>query len=133
MSTTTTLHRTVSELTPAELELYRQALRKRKRVKCQAPERLKRARKVARRAAKILKEEFGVAKVVLFGSTVKPSLFHIHSDVDLAVWGLDENLYFRAVGVLLSIDPEISVDLIELEFASPRMKETILRDGKPLL
>jgi len=132
MSTTATLNRTVSELTEAELEVYRQALRKRKRVKCQAPERLKRARKVARKAAKILKEQFGVEKVVLFGSTVQPRLFHIRSDVDLAVWGLGEYLYFRAVGVLLSIDPEISVDLIEFEFATPRMQETILRDGKPL-
>lgn len=132
MSTTTTLHRTVSELTPAELEFYRQALRKRKRVKCQAPERLNRARKVARKAAKILKEQFGVKQVVLFGSTVQPSLFHIRSDVDLAVWGLDENLYFRAQGILLSIDPEISVDLIEFEFASHRMQNIILRDGKPL-
>ena len=132
MSTTATLNRTVSELTEAELEIYRQAWRKRKRVKCQAPERLKRARKVARKAAKILKEQFGVEKVALFGSTLRPHLFHVHSDVDLAIWGLDENLYFRAVGVLLSIDPEISVDLIEFEFAAPRMQEKILRDGKVL-
>jgi predicted nucleotidyltransferase len=132
MPATTIISRTVSELTPAELDVYRKALRNRKRVKTLAPERLKCARKVARKAAKILKEQFGVEKVVLFGSTVQPRLFHIHSDVDLAVWGLDENLYFRAQGVLLSIDPEINVDLIEFEFASPRMQEIILRDGKPL-
>jgi predicted nucleotidyltransferase len=126
------MSRTVSELSPVELELYRNALRNRKRVKTLASERLKRARKVARRAAKILKEEFGVSKVVLFGSTVQPSLFHSRSDVDLAVWGLGENLYFRAVSVLLSIDPEIGVDLIEFEFASPSMQATILRDGKLL-
>lgn len=125
MPTTTTLHRTVGELTPAELEFYRQALRKRKRVKRQAPERLKRARKVARKAAKILKEQFGVEKVVLFGSTVQPSLFHIRSDVDLAVWGLDEYKCFRAVGVLQSLNPEIGVDLIEFEFAAPNMQEEI--------
>lgn len=132
MSTTATLDRTVSGLTPKELELYRQAFYKRKRVKCQAPERLKRARKVVRRAAKILKEQFGVEKIALFGSTLQPSLFHARSDVDLAVWGLDEYKYFRAVGVLQSLDPEIGVDVIEFEFASSRMQETILRDGKPL-
>jgi predicted nucleotidyltransferase len=132
MSTTTTLHRTVSELTPEEVEFYLTALRKRKRVKCQAPERLKRARKVARKAAKILKEQFRVENVAVFGSTLRPPLFHVHSDVDLAVWGLDEKLYFRALGALLDIDPEIGVDLIEFEFASPRMQETILRDGKIL-
>lgn len=132
MSTTTTLHRTVGELSPAELDFYRQALRKRKRVKCQAPERLVRARRVARKAASILRKLFGVEKIVLFGSVTQPSLFHLRSDVDLAVWGLDELLYFRAVGVLQSIDPDIGVDLIEFEFASPRMQETILRDGRPL-
>lgn len=132
MTTTATLNRTVSGLTEAELEVYRQALRKRKRVKCQAPERLKRARKVVRRAVKILKEQFGVEKVALFGSTLRPPLFHIRSDVDLAVWGLDETLYFRALGALLDIDPEIGVDLIEFEFATPRMQEKILRDGKVL-
>ncbi len=132
MSTTTTLHRTVSELSPAELEFYRQALRKRKRVKTLAPERLARARKVARKAASILRKEFGVEKIVLFGSVTKPSLFHSRSDVDLAVWGVGEGRYFRAVSALLDIDPEISVDLIEFEFASPRMQEVILQDGKPL-
>lgn len=124
--------RTVGNLSPAELDFYRKALRNRTRIKSQAPERLARARKIARLAAKILKEKFGVEKVALFGSTLRPSLFHLRSDVDLAVWGLDENQYFRALGVLLEIDPEISVDLIEFEFASPRMQETILRDGKLL-
>jgi predicted nucleotidyltransferase len=132
MSTATTLHRTVGELSSAELDFYRQALRNRKRVKFQAPERLVRVRKVARKAAKILKEQFGVEKVVLFGSTVQPRLFHIRSDVDLAVWGLDDRVYFRAVGALLGIDPDISVDLVAFETASPAMQETILRDGKLL-
>jgi len=124
--------RTVGNLSPAELDFYRQALRKRKRVKTLAPERLACARKVAHKAASILRKQFGVEKIVLFGSVTQPKLFHCRSDVDIAVWGLDERLYFRAVGILQSIDPEIGVDLIEFEFASPRMQETILRDGRPL-
>lgn len=124
--------RTVSELSPAELDFYRKALRNRKRVKTQAPERLARARKVARKAASILRKQFSVEKIVLFGSVVHPRLFHSRSDIDIAVWGLDERLYFRAVGMLLGIDSEISVDLITVETASPAMQEVILRDGKPL-
>ncbi len=126
------MFRTVSDLSPVELEFYRNALRKRKHVKCQAPERLLRARKVARSGAKLLKEEFGAKKVVLFGSTLRPPLFHVHSDVDLAVWGLDEKKYFRALSALLAIDPEIGVDLIEFDFATPRMQKTILNEGKIL-
>lgn len=132
MPATTVLSRTVSNLSPAELDVYRKALRNRKRVKPLASARLTRARKVARKAASILRKQFGVEDVVLFGSVVKPVLFHSRSDVDVAVWGLDERLYFRAVGVLQSIDPEISVDLIPFETASPALQEVILRDGKPL-
>lgn len=126
------LPRTVSQLTPAELDFYRKALRSRKSVKTQASERLARARKVARKAASILRKQFGVEKVVLFGSVVYPKLFHSRSDVDIAVWGLDDHDYFRAVGTLLGIDSEIGVDLVVFETASLAMQAVILRDGKAL-
>ena len=126
------LSRTVSQLTPAELDFYRKALRSRKRVKSLASERLARARKVARKAASILRKQFGIEKVVLFGSAVYPKLFHSRSDVDIAVWDLDDRDYFRAVGTLLGIDSEIGVDLVVFETASPAMQAVILRDGKPL-
>lgn len=124
---------TVSTLSPAELERYRKALRGRVVVaQTQADSRYKTASEVASRAAMVLKREFGVKKVVAFGSLVHPQLFHAHSDVDLAVWGLTERQYYRAVGLLQSLNPEISVDLIAFEDASQSMQETILRDGKEL-
>ena len=88
--------------------------------------------RLAQTAAAILKEDFGAARVVIFGSLVQPELFHRRSDVDLAVWGLDESEYYRAVSRLLSLDPDISVDLIEVEHASPRLRKKIEREGKPL-
>ena len=124
--------RTVGNLSPAELDVYRKALRSRKRVRTLDSARLTRARKVARKAASILRKDFGVERIVLFGSVANSRLFHSRSDVDLAVWGLDDRVYFRAVGALLGIDPEINVDLVAFETASPAMQETILRDGKPL-
>ncbi len=126
------MSRTVSTLSSAELDVYRKALRNRKRARTLDSARLTRARKVARKAASILRKQFGVEKIVLFGSVVNPRLFHSRSDVDIAVWGLDDRVYFRAVGLLLGIDSEISVDLITFETASPAMQEVILRDGKPL-
>jgi len=124
--------RTVNELSPAELDYYRNALRNLKRVKPPTSARLSRARKVARKAASILRKEFNVEKIVLFGSVVNPKLFHSRSDVDIAVWGLNPKQYFLAQAKLLEIDSEISVDLIDFEFTSPTMQEVILRDGKPL-
>jgi len=80
----------------------------------------------------ILRKQFGVTKAVLFGSITFPSLFHSRSDVDIAVWGLTGGAYYRAVGVLQSLDPEIGVDLIAFEDASPALQEVIRRDGKSL-
>jgi predicted nucleotidyltransferase len=39
------------------------------------------------------------------------------SDIDLAVWGLPEKDYFKAVGVLLDIAEDFSLDLIEAQHA----------------
>lgn len=124
---------TIRTMTPEDLERYRTALKSRLAVThSQAEVRLRKAREAASRAALILKEEFGVQQVFLFGSSVHPSLFHIHSDVDLAVWGLTGREYFRAVGVLQSLDPEIAVDLVAFEEASRSMQEMILREGQRL-
>ena len=124
---------TVSTLSPAELERYRKALRSRVDVaQTVAGSRFKKASEIASRAAMVLKREFGVKKVMVFGSIVHSQLFHAHSDVDLAVWGLTGRQYYRAVGLLQSLDSEISVDLIAFEDASQSMQETILCDGKEL-
>src|SRR5438105_4727804 len=85
---------------------------------------------VARRAAALLKQEFGVKRVVLFGSLARgPGRFYARSDVDLAVWKLDEQRYFNAVARLLDLDPEIGVDLVEAEYAKPSLKVAIEREG----
>lgn len=124
---------TFSALAPAELERYRTALRSRVDVaQTQADSRFKKASEIASRAAEVLKREFGVKKVAVFGSIVHPQLFHAHSDIDLAVWGLTGREYYRAVGVLQSLDPTIGVDIIAFEGATKSMQETILRDGKEL-
>ncbi|MBK9006366.1 MAG: nucleotidyltransferase domain-containing protein [Anaerolineae bacterium] len=124
---------TFSTLAPADLERYRKALRSRVDVaRTQADSRFKKASEIASRTALVLKREFDVKKVVVFGSIVHPHLFHAHSDVDLAVWGLTGRQYYRAVGLLQSLDPEISVDLIAFEDATKSMQETILRDGNEL-
>jgi predicted nucleotidyltransferase len=76
-----------------------------------------RALRVAREAANALKQQFGARCVVMFGSILSRDHFHQHSDIDLAVWGLGEQHHYRAVGILLSLDPEFSMDLIRAESA----------------
>jgi uncharacterized protein len=80
---------------------------------------------VARSAAAILKQNFGVQRVVLFGSWLNVDRIHAHSDLDLAVWGLDEAVYFQAVAQLQEIDPEFSIDLVEAEQAYDYIQRAI--------
>ena len=117
----------------ARMDSYQLTAQKRRQKQQEAvDQRQEKAWKLARTAASLLKEEFGAEQVAIFGSLVQPNLFHRRSDVDLAVWGLAESDYFRAVSQLLSLDPDISVDLIEVEHASPRLREKIEREGQLL-
>lgn len=115
------------------MESYRETAKKRARARREHLEaRRGRAWEVARQAAALLVDEFGATKVAVFGSLLHPELFHGRSDVDLAVWGLAERDYFRAVSRLLSLGGDISVDLIEMENASDRLRNRILAEAKHL-
>jgi predicted nucleotidyltransferase len=94
--------------------------------------RRRRATEIAVAAATILKQDYQARRVVLFGSAIHPRRFHSRSDIDLAVWGLDEREYYRAVARLLSLDPSFEVDLVQMEYARPLLRQTILREGVPL-
>jgi uncharacterized protein len=83
----------------------------------------------AHNAADMLKKEFGAERVAVFGSLVHKELFHRNSDVDLAVWRIDEKKYFRAVAALLDLDSEISADLVIADDAKPSLYARIEAEG----
>lgn len=115
---------------PDTLAVYRQTAKTRQLAQRAAIEaRRQRAWQVARRAADLLRHDYGITQIVAFGSITNEKLFHIHSDIDLAVWGLDERAYFRAVGVLQGLDPEFGLDLIRFEDAKPYIQAEILKEG----
>ncbi len=84
---------------------------------------------VAKQAAVLLKNEFGITQVILYGSLVNDDFFHARSDVDLAVRGLDEKLYYRAVARLLFLSSTIEVDLARIEEVSDTLRITIEKEG----
>jgi predicted nucleotidyltransferase len=53
--------------------------------------------RTARKMADILVKEFGVTRVILFGSVVKEKCFDDSSDIDLEVEGLRKRAYFTAL------------------------------------
>jgi predicted nucleotidyltransferase len=125
--------KTAFHLTPAEIDKYRRAsLKVRILPNKDVHARRLRAWRVARKAAKILRAEFGVKKIVAFGSLLHPKLFHSKSDIDLAVWDIPTKEYYRAISLLLDIDPTISVDLINIEDAKPALKKIISEEGKEI-
>lgn len=81
--------------------------------------------KVARQCADFLKQNYGVTKVILFGSLLDHQKMHLGSDIDLAVWGLPEKDYLKAVGYLLDLAGDFSVDLVEAQHAQPQISLAI--------
>jgi predicted nucleotidyltransferase len=111
---------------PAKLAHYRATAQKRQQLAEQRlRERLTRANVVAQQAAAFLRQFYGVERIALFGSVAQPQRFHARSDIDLAVWGLDERCYYHAVGELQALTPEFAIDLIRGEEASLWLVQTI--------
>lgn len=79
---------------------------------------------LAQTAAQILRTEFGVSRVVLFGSVLSGTHFHTTSDLDLAIWDLPSTDYVKAVARLMTL-PNFSIDLVEAETASPYLQVAI--------
>jgi predicted nucleotidyltransferase len=124
---------TAVNLTPTEIQRYRDRLKARQTpVSASARLRLAEAHKIAARAARLLRQDFSASRVMLFGSALSPELFHVHSDIDLAAWGVNEREYYRAVGVLQALDPQFPIDLIRFEEASAGLRTAILQTGADL-
>ena len=93
---------------------------------------LARAQEVARAAAAVLRTKYGAARVALFGSLAHPARFHVRSDVDLAVWGIDERAYLRAVVDVTALDADVLVDLVRVEEIASSLLTTIEKEGQEL-
>ncbi len=83
----------------------------------------------AQQAAQLLKEDFAVKKVVLFGSILHAQHIRPSSDIDLAVWGLPSHAYSQAVSQLFRLDSSFSIDLVLFEQAPLSLRQSIERTG----
>jgi uncharacterized protein len=124
---------TALDLPPEALKKYRplEAIKKRRaKFSAEISARRKRAMSAARKAAKLLKSEFGASEVILFGSLARRVGFHRWSDIDLAVRGAAD--YLKAMDTVLYLVPEFKIDLVELETCPPAMRRGIEEEGKAL-
>lgn len=118
---------------PATMRHYREtAKRRREALARQRDVRRTRAWEVARVAGEVLRGRFDARRVWVFGSLLQDDLFHDHSDVDIAAWGLRQEDILRAVAAVTSLDPDICVDLVVFEDAPESLRRTIQTKGRPI-
>ena len=118
------------ELTPEQLQVYRAHFRATQARYVRNQEVRHQVGWVrARAAAQILRVEFRVEAIYLFGSLLEPKAIHPGSDIDLATIGLASHQYYEALGTLLCQTKDFSVDLVCLEEAQSSLKQHILDCG----
>lgn len=124
---------TALKLTPEEMATYQAAARRRSEQEQQELAlREKRAWELARRAATLLREQFGATRVMVFGSLAHKGCFTPWSDVDIAAWGIRSQDTFRAIGAVMDVDAEIEVNLVDVGTCSASLLTTVEREGVEL-
>ena len=118
------------DLSDEAMAEYREGARLRREAAARAlSAREERAWELARQAAAALRQQFGVCRVVVFGSLVHPGSFTPWSDVDIAAWRLHPDETFRAIGVAMDIDSEIPVNLVDVGACRASLLSIIEEEG----
>ncbi len=87
------------------------------------------AMRLARQAAAILREEYSAKIIILFGTLAMDAGFSEHSDIDLAAYGIPDELFYRAVARISGLSQEFVVDLVDPDSCRPSVRESILTRG----
>ncbi len=126
------MQRTVRDLPIEEWKAYhpiQAILQRQSATQTQLERRRKRAMRLARQSAALLRKEFGARKVVLFGSLAISSDFTLWSDIDLAVFGVPADRFYAAVAAITGLSAEFKVDLVDAEACKASLHEAIDRKG----
>jgi predicted nucleotidyltransferase len=110
----------------------RTALKRWRQEQAEREQRREQARQLAYKAAELLRKEFNVTRVLLFGSLIHPDRFTRWSDVDLAAWGLTSSNWLRAMATVRDLSDEIDLNLVDVSCCLPTLLEVIEREGVPL-
>lgn len=121
------------QISPEQMERYKRTARARQQKEERHREMLhERAWELVRQAAALLKQEYGVERVVVFGSLTHAGRFTQWSDVDLAAWGLTADNWLRAIGAVRELSDEIELNLVDVTCCSAELLDVIEREGVPL-
>ena len=124
------MFRTAKDLTPEEIREYQKFLTKREEKKKEyLLQRYQEAWSVAKEAAKLLYNKYHAKKIVVFGSLKGPFYFNKWSDIDLAVWGIPPEMYFKAVAEVISLSSKFKIDIIDPEDCNDSLRKMIEKEG----
>ena len=118
-------HRTANDLSPEKLAEYRRRLDQHLQNRKVDEALLQRAWHTVHRIASMLYEDFDATQVGVFGSLVEPDAFSKWSDIDIAVWGIPNDKYFRASSIASDISGLFKVDLVDFESCKGLFRERI--------
>lgn len=77
-------------------------------------------------------EKYKAEKVILFGFVLDEDRFYLRSDVDLAVFGLKDELFYKAYAEVMNILSGFEVDLLDYKECRDSFKEEIKEQGGEL-
>ncbi len=89
------------------------------------------AAKEADRLAVLLKKEFEYEALYLIGSVVKGRRFNFHSDIDLVIKGLNRDLFFKVLALLIK-NSAFRIDLKPWEELDCNSKVMVEEEGRIL-
>ncbi|MGB2923715.1 MAG: nucleotidyltransferase domain-containing protein [Limnothrix sp.] len=84
---------------------------------------------IANKAIYLLQKKYQASKVLLFGSLTETEKVRRNSDIDLAVWDLDDQDYYQALGDLQDLSDSFLFDLIQFESAQSSLQTKIIQSG----
>ena len=93
---------------------------------------MEKAWKLARKAAKALREQYHVERVAAFGSLLHETRFTEWSDVDIAAWGIAPDQTFRAIGTVMDLDPSFEINLVDVNTCTPSLLKAIEEEAVDL-
>ena len=117
------------EMSPSELAECRENLKRQWENRKIDKELLRRAWEAAHRVATVLYQDFGAAKVAVFGSLAEQGWFRKESDIDIAVWGLSDAQCRDARCGIATSCLEFKIDLINFEESTGLFRERMQRQA----
>jgi predicted nucleotidyltransferase len=121
------------EVSAADMDRYRASAQARwHSERVQRDLRRQRAWRLARQAAELLKAQYGVQQVSVFGSLTHPDRFTQWSDVDLAAWGLTAANWLKASAAVRALAGDIELNVVDVSGCSPELLASIVREGVSL-